>query len=296
MQNKSITIVVPIYGDWPSLRDCIKSLSVNVSNKVNKIFLVNDCGPEADRIEKNIKKLIKSKPKFVYHRNTKNLGFVKNCNNAVQKLDKTDNDILLLNSDTVVTKGFAEEMQKVLYSKSNIGVVSPRSNNATICTIPLSAIHSKGINMDDSYKIYLENYNKFKAYNIAPTAHGFCILIRRELIKKYGLFDEIFGKGYGEEVDFCQRIKKHGWLSVISNKSYVFHLEARSFSLEKKAELIKDSSKIIKKRYSGYRQEVIDYIDKNTKIESKIICNKNYPKLTNRLINKFKRILKRTGQ
>lgn len=268
--KQKVTIVIPVYADWASLKDCIESLKKCIDFQKNKVLLINDCGPDVEYMEKSILSAITGFDGFLYYRNKKNLGFVKTCNRAVNELDETDNDILLLNSDTKVTQGFLEEMQNVLYCEKNIGAVSPRSNNATICTIPISAIKEKGIEAARSYRLFMKYNNKFPKYSIAPTAHGFCILIRRSLIDKYGLFDTVFGKGYGEEVDFCRRIKNHGWLSAISNQSFVFHLEARSFSLETKAKLIEQSSKIINKRYPEYKQEVTSYINQRTNDEADI--------------------------
>lgn len=269
-KTKSTTIIVPVYGDWPSLKECIASLKIYISPE-EKVLLVNDCGPEADLLESNIQTAIKSHKNFHYFRNNSNMGFVGTCNRAVYELDKTDNDILLLNSDTKVTQGFLTEMKTVLYIQDNIGAVSPRSNNATICTIPLSAIAQKGIDADASYGLFQVYKHMFPQYNQVPTAHGFCMLIRRSLIKKYKLFDTTFGKGYGEEVDFCQRIQDRGWLCVLSNWSYVFHLEARSFSAETKAQLLSTNNKIIHARYPGYQQRVRDYIDGAQKEEARIL-------------------------
>lgn len=258
---EKVTIIVPVYSDWPSLRDCIISLQKHVDER-HRVLFVNDCGPEADTIEKNIKKSIRGHKNYFYYRNDKNLGFVKSCNHAVFDLDGTQNDILLLNSDTKVTDGFLEELLSVLYSSDNIGTVSPRSNNATIATIPITSMKTRGISPERSYEFFMRYHLRLPKFMTSPVAHGFCILIKRELIDEYGLFDEVFGKGYGEEVDFCLRIRGHGYESAISNWSYVFHLEGRSFGLDKKNALIKESSKIISHRYPHYRQEVADYISK----------------------------------
>lgn len=282
---KNVTIVVPVYGDWSSLRDCIESLKKYVGKR-HRVLFANDCGPEADLIERNIKKAIKSVGHFSYVRNDKNLGFVQNCNNAVLKIDKTDNDILLLNSDTIVTKGFLEELLAVLYSSNDIGAVSPRSNNATIATIPIASTRNKGgLTPEASYNFFIKNNKNLPRYTIAPVAHGFCMLVRRELIKRYGLFDEVFGKGYGEEVDFCLRIRGHGYESAISNWAYVFHLEGRSFGLDKKAALIKESSKIILERYPSYKQEVQKYIDDAIINEEILWLRKSYLKIKQLLRN-----------
>ncbi|MDQ3123754.1 MAG: glycosyltransferase family 2 protein [bacterium] len=256
-----VTIVVPVYGDWPSLEDCIASLKENVDMSLHTVILVNDCGPAVELMKHNIKNAIKDQKGFQYFRNPKNLGFIGTCNRAVFELDSTNNDILLLNSDTKVTSNFIEEMLAVLYTDIKHGVVSPRSNNATIATIPLSSAPQKGIDMKKSFAIYQKLKKQYPPFYEVPVGHGFCMLIRRSLIKKYGLFDTVFGKGYGEEVDFCMRIAKDGYKCLLANHAYVFHLEARSFSLEKKAQLLEVNNKILWKRYPNYRQQVRDYMD-----------------------------------
>jgi GT2 family glycosyltransferase len=222
-------------------------------------MFVNDNGPEADSIEIEIKNLIKGSSNFKYYRNKKNLGFLKNWNNAVFNLDKTSNDILLLNSDTIVTAGFLEALLGVFSDDLSIATVSPRSNNATITTIPISSMAKKGINPEESYRLFSKYSNKLPSYNISPVSHGFCLLIRRSIIEEYGLFDEIFGKGYGEEVDFCMRVRQHGKKSAISNRSYVYHMEARSFGADQKKALISENEKVVVKRYPEYRKLVRNY-------------------------------------
>lgn len=270
MSSRCVTIVVPVYADWPSLSDCIDSLIKHVDLTRHQVLLVNDCGPDADSIESNIQSSIKTLKNIRYERNPKNLGFVGTCNRAVLELDKTGNDVLLLNSDTKVTDGFLDEMLAVLYTDSKIGVVSPRSNNATLVTVPLSSAVDKGIEPSKSYSIYEKIQPKLPLYYIAPVAHGFCMLIKRSVIKKYGLFDSVFGKGYGEEVDFCRRIGKEGYKSAIANHAYVFHLEARSFSMETKSKLLEKNNQIIWKRYPSYRDEVREYMSRTTKAEQSI--------------------------
>lgn len=269
---KRVTIVVPVYGDWPSLAACITSLRKHVDTAQHRVLFINDCGPKVELMERNLKRAIKGTP-FLYFRNKKNLGFVGTCNRAAEELDKTKNDVLLLNSDTQVTEGFVDELVAVLYASDRHGAVSPRSNNATLATVPLSAAAQKGIAMERSYQLFLRLKTKLPRYHEVPVAHGFCMLIRRSLIAKYGLFDTVFGRGYGEEVDFCLRIKKHGFVSVLANRAYVFHLEARSFTGVTKAKLLAKNNKIIWKRYPGYRQAVQDYMDEAQLREARALAS-----------------------
>ena len=67
-------------------------------------------------------------------------------------------------------------------------------------------------------------------YPEIPSSHGFCMYIKREAIKKVGLFDEkTFGKGYGEENDFCFRCLNYGYKHILCDDTYVFHKGTQSF-------------------------------------------------------------------
>jgi len=258
---RPVTIVVPVYGDWPSLNECISSLKKHVDNSRHKVMLVNDCGPEADAMEHNILKAINGCRNFEYHRNPKNLGFVKTCNRAALELDKSDNDILLLNSDTKVTKGFLDAMLTVLYSSSKIAAVCPRSNNATIFSVPLGDTDNNTYPLKDAYKAYRRIRDKLPERYLSPIAHGFCMLIRRSVIDKYGLFDEVYGRGYGEENDFCMRVLKQGYSCAVANRAFVFHFKGKSFSSKERDALVAKNEKVLKKRYPEYEKLVKEYID-----------------------------------
>ncbi|HSW37365.1 MAG TPA: glycosyltransferase family 2 protein [Candidatus Saccharimonadales bacterium] len=259
---KAITIVVPVYGDWESLSTCIDSLLEHVDVK-QTVILVNDCGPDVEMMENNILAKIKGRANYHYYRNPQNLGFVKTCNRAVYELDKTSNDILLLNSDTKVTAGFLEEMVSVLYANPTHGCVCPRSNNATIASVPqrLRDNHPER-DLDYSYAIYKKIKPELPRFLVCPVAVGFCMLIKRDLIKEYGLFDEIYGLGYSEENDFCLRINQDGYLSVMANWAYVYHLESRSFTSEKRQVLVAQNEAKMLQRYPYYYELVSAYTDR----------------------------------
>lgn len=255
-----ISIVVPVYGDWESLAQNIKSLKKYVGNSERvAVYYVNDCGPDADEIEKNILKNISNMTNFYYFRNEKNLGFVQTCNGAAFKIVNQKDDVLLLNSDTKVTKDFVFSLQNVLYSEAKIGAVTSRSNNATIWSVPMTGrLANQRLG---SYLLYRSIKRTLPEKYITPTIHGFCVLIRREVIAKFGLFDEVYGKGYGEENDFAMRLRKNGWKCAVANYSFVFHYESRSFGKVERNEHIERNEKILTKRYPEYRQLVQEYWD-----------------------------------
>ena len=62
-----------------------------------------------------------------------------------------------------------------------------------------------------------------------PTAVGFCMFIPRRTITAVGTFDEArYGAGYGEEVDFCRRVKLAGWRVRYLGNVGVVHIGGES--------------------------------------------------------------------
>ena len=167
----------------------------------------------------------------------------------------------MLNSDTVVTKGFLEEMIEVLYLSDRHGAVFPRSNNATIASIPVNGVYKRK-EIDYGYDVYQKIKAFLPRYTVTPTGVGFCLLIKRSMIKNFGLFDPIYGLGYQEENDFCQRINKYGYSIAMCNQAFVYHLESRSFSKKQKNQLNKKNEKTLYSRYPYYPYLVHRYFKK----------------------------------
>ena len=67
-----------------------------------------------------------------------------------------------------------------------------------------------------------------------PTGVGFCMYITRSSLNAVGLFDaDRFGRGYGEENDFCMRAAKSGYKHVLAHNTFVYHAGGVSFGEEK---------------------------------------------------------------
>lgn len=256
-----VTVIVPVYGDLSTLASCVESLLANVDRSLHRVLLVNDCGPQAEEIEGALLDLVEGQDGFAYARNPANLGFVGTCNRAVFELDQTDNDILLLNSDTITTPGFLEELSAVLHLSSQHGAVCPRSNNATIASLPFLLRNPAATrSIERTAEVHAALSEELPRFSIAPVAMGFCLLIRRELIREYGLFDEAFAPGYGEENDFCLRVRKHGFASVIAHRPLVFHVGGRSFGGSRREALRAAHEGLLVKRYPFYTDAVQAYI------------------------------------
>ncbi len=261
LHEKNVDIIVPIYNAIDYVKECVDSL-LHVDHGVNnlKIYLINDCSTDLE-IQKFINNVANFDNRFIAIHNEKNLGFVGTCNKGIQISDK--NDVVLLNSDTKVTKNWLYKMQQVAYSRNNVATVSPFTNSgAGILNIPdfyknnsIPANHTLDSWSDVVEEISIEN--SLCTY----TNVGFCIYITRKAINKIGVLDyETFGKGNGEEIDFCLRARRAGFVNFIASNTFIQH-EGSSVSyselekLEKnnaKKILVEKHTKIIEARYPEF--------------------------------------------
>lgn len=244
--DKGIDIVIPIYNAYDDLKICLGSVYKYTDLNKNRLILIND-----NSSDKRIKSYLNSKQKdnvIIIH-NDENKGFSTNVNIGMAQSEHRD--VILLNSDTVVTKSWVDKIVHCAYSDSSIGTVTPLSNNATLCSVPNFCEENslpKGMTIDQVAEIVEEC--SLKKYPRITVAHGFCMFIKREVINTIGKFDaETFGKGYGEENDFCNRAEQMGYIHVMCDDTYIFHSGTRSFISEEKAMYIAEHEKILNKRY-----------------------------------------------
>ena len=92
--------------------------------------------------------------------------------------------------------------------------------------------------------------------------------IKREVIEELGLFDDkTFGKGYGEENDFCYRALDHGYINVLCDNTFIYHKGTQSFKKENmtasRAALIDEHMRLLRKKHPIYVQKTDNFIANN---------------------------------
>src|SRR5262249_39452413 len=144
-------------------------------------------------------------------------------------------DVVLLNSDTEVANDWLDRLHACAASDAKIATVTPFSNNATICSYPFHGWQGSvpgTLGLAELDRVFARA-NAGRVVDL-PTAVGFCMYIRRPALDALGLFDaERYGRGYGEENDFCMRAAKVGWRNVLAGDVFVYHEGSVSFSVER---------------------------------------------------------------
>jgi glycosyltransferase involved in cell wall biosynthesis len=93
-----------------------------------------------------------------------------------------------------------------------------------------------------------------------PVGVGFCWYVKRRCLREVGELDaSVFGKGYGEETDFCLRARRRGWSHQLAADVFVYHAEARSFGAERDA-LLERSQRLLNLRHPGYDRHIADFL------------------------------------
>lgn len=251
--DKKVDIIIPIYNAFDELTRCMESIWKWTDLNNNRLILINDKSPD-ERIQKYLDE-IQHENVVVVH-NKENRGFPANINIGMAQSE--ENDVVLLNSDTVVTKGWLEKLRICAYSECMIASVTPLSNNATLCSVPNFCEENL---VPDGYTVdeYAELIEKIsmKKYPQIPVGHGFCMYVKREVIKKIGDFDaETFGRGYGEENDFCYRAIEAGYHHVMCDDTFILHTGTSSFVSEEKRKAIEMHERILDERYPELMQNV----------------------------------------
>ncbi|WP_323735685.1 glycosyltransferase [Methanosphaera sp. ISO3-F5] len=252
LKNK-VSIIIPIYNAYEETKECITSVLRNTHINY-ELILINDCSTDK-RIDELLDSL-RYVPQIRIIRNKENQGFIRNVNMG---MNSTKNDVVLLNSDTIVTPHWLSHLVYCAYSSNEIGTVTPFSNASDISIQEFDNKNFDEINKN-AYRLDKLSYN----LNIeAPTGNGFCMFIKRACIEEVGLFDETFGKGYGEETDFTYRALNNGWLNIRNDSVFIYHRRHASFKKENTNNLKARNKKILEKRYPSL------YDDWNEFVQSK---------------------------
>ena len=223
-----VDIIVPVYRGLDDTQRCLESVLSAHCKTDWRLIVINDCSPEPE-VTDWLRAFAKRDSRIELLENLENLGFVGTVNRGMAM--SADNDVLLLNSDAEVANDWLDRIQRAACSAPRVASVTPFSNNATICSYPrFCQANELPVGYDTA------SLDRLFAEHLAgqtvevPTGVGFCMYIRRQCLKEIGLFDvENFGKGYGEENDFCVRAQQAGWTNLHVLDTFVRHAGGISF-------------------------------------------------------------------
>lgn len=253
--KRRVSVIIPIYRDVEVTRTCIESVLTHRDAEKDVVILINDCSPDEGMAE--MLRPYTERPNVFLMTNAVNQGFIRTVNRGLRFFN--DGDVVLLNSDTRVFAGWLDELLNVAHSSPEIGTVTALSNNATIFSYPnprAPAASLADMTWENLAAVALRA-NAGVAIDV-PTGHGFCLLIKRQIIAELGVLNEAFGRGYGEENELCMRAADVGYRNVAAAGVLVEHRESISFGSERQ-ELISRNIPRLEQMFPEYTPMVTDY-------------------------------------
>lgn len=219
-ESPRVSIIIPVYNQIEYTYACLASILENTEDISYEVIIADDVSTDATA------QLDQYAGNLVISRNTENQGFLRNCNQAA-RLARGEY-IMFLNNDTKVKKGWLSSLAEMMDEDESIGMAGSK------LLYPDGKLQEAGgiIWSDGSGWNYGRGDDPDKCqYNYVREVDyisGAAILIRHDLWKKIGGFDERFAPAYCEDSDFAFEVRKAGYRVCYQPKSEVIHFEGVS--------------------------------------------------------------------
>ena len=221
-----IDVIIPVYNAFADVVRCLDSVLRHTPTRA-RIVVIDDASTDPRIAPYVLQVQAQHSERVVFLQNAQNIGFVQTVNRGMAL---SMHDVVLLNSDTEVTPNWLERLSACADADPLTASVTPFSNNAEICSYPVFCrnTHVSGLDLSALCQTMAQVHDG--RYPEIPTAVGFCMFIRRKALDAVGLFDaERFGRGYGEENEFCCRASAAGFKHWLCTDVLVVHHGGRSF-------------------------------------------------------------------
>ena len=215
-----LDIIIPCYQNYRLTASCLASIFKSDFPKKNLNIIIID-NASTDATQNLIEYLVGQNEPITYLRQTENLGFVKG-NNVGFKASKAP-FIMLANNDINLFPDCISEMMKVFKSNNDISIVGAIEhfpNGQVTKEKPFMYWHPETI--IPPLQLGAVPY-KGKTYVPVDLVGSACCIIKKEVIDKIGVFDEIFGMGMEEQEDFEYRAKLAGFKIAMCTTAHFYH-------------------------------------------------------------------------
>lgn len=214
------SIIIVTHNRLDQTKKCIKNVRKHTPESYEIIFVDNG---STDGTVKWLQGQVRENKNNRMIENKENVGLTRGRNQGINL--SQGEFILLLDNEVIAVDGWLNGMLKCLNCTSDTGIVGPMTNNGT-GRQKVTDESCQSVNYLDKYAAKFKrqyHYRRIPCRNIA----GFCMLFKRTLVEKIGLFDESFGTGHFEDEDFCWRSALADYQNYIAGDVFIHHQESQ---------------------------------------------------------------------
>jgi GT2 family glycosyltransferase len=252
MDEKQISIIIVSYNTRDFIRKCLGSLGRDASGLIAEIIVVDNCSADGstDMIEQEF-------PHATLIKNPTNLGYARAVNQGIRR--SQGRYFLILNPDIQTTGDAVKNLWSFMEATPDAGIAGAKLLNPdgslqmscrTFYTVPTVLLRRTFLG-----KIF-PNAGPVRRHLMSDWDHnsdrqvdwviGACMIVRREAFRAVGGMDERFFL-YFEDVDWCFRMKKHGW------KVYYVHSAVMEHHHRRQSARLLPDSKLLSHLFSTLR-------------------------------------------
>lgn len=258
-----VTIILPVFNAFDLLPEVLDRVLRN-TDLPWRLIVVEDCSTDPQVrpwLRRWLDGLGPDRDRVTLIENEVNLGFIRSVNRAFAAAIPQGDHVILLNSDAFVPAGWASRLIAPILGDETVASVTPMSNDAEIFTAPVICQRGPLVPGEaDAIDLIAQRFAPAPALAEAPTGVGFCMAMNIAFLRRIPEFDIGFGRGYGEEVDWCQRARALGGRHLGTARLFVEHRGGTSFGSAEKLKLVQANNAIVARRYPAYDREVQDFI------------------------------------
>lgn len=257
------TIILPVYNAFDDVTECLERV-VRHTDLDWHMILIDDASTDG-RVRPHLQAFAAQHPdRVTLVLLDENHGFVGAVNRGLALAEGRAGHVVLLNSDAMVPSGWASRLLAPLEADPSIASVTPMSNDAEIFSVPVMGERlDLPTGLADRMDAAAQKLSMPMRLPSAPTGVGFCMALHSKWLTSVPRFDTAFGRGYGEEVDWCQKIRARGGRHVCLPSLFVEHRGGQSFGAEAKRDLVFKANTMIARRYPRYDLDVQGFIGRD---------------------------------
>lgn len=255
-----ITLVMPVYNAFDLLTEALARVEAHTEAEW-RLILIEDASSDP-QVRPFLRAWAAARPGRVeLLENDCNLGFIGSVNRgfaaALAAPDADRRPVILLNSDAMVPPGWAARLIAPLAADPTVASVTPMSNEAELLSVPvICAPTALGAGEGDAVDAVARGFGAVQGLVDAPTGVGFCMAMNPAFLRRKPGFDPVFGRGYGEEVDWCRAVMRDGGRHLYLPGLFVEHRGGASFGSVEKQRLLQTNGAIVTARYPDFDGQV----------------------------------------
>ena len=248
MNENKVSIIIPCFNAVKYTKQCVKSVLKHSAYNYELILINNGSSDGTKEYFKTLKLINKKTFKNIFVIELdKNIGVAGALNLGISK--SCGKYICYLNNDVIVTKNWLEGLVKACEQNPKNAVVGTLFNAFENKRFVENAEKDKKEIDRIAETVFLMNKGKVKK---AKTIHGLCMLIKKDVFSKVGFFNESFYPCFGEDIEFCKRVKKEGYNLVDALSVFIFHYWNKSVRSKEFNKQNKSIEKVMQNHYKKF--------------------------------------------